>query len=182
MKIFYTLLFFTLLSNGSFSQIFQSTSCIVDIYSNTPVEEIKAKNKNASSIINFTTGDIVFRVPNSGFKFDNALMEEHFNENYMETHKYPNCEFKGKIMQLVDWKKVGSYKVTVTGNLKAHGVEVERTISGTIHVKADVIIIESKFNVPLKDHKIEVPKLVISNLSDSIAVNIDANYAPFVKK
>lgn len=182
MKKIITAFLFTFGTIGVQAQIFQSKNATIDFFSSTPMEDIKALNKNVQSIFNSATGDIVFKVPNSGFKFDKALMEEHFHENYMETAKYPNSEFKGKIQEKIDFTKDGVYDATVVGKLNIHGVEKERTIKGKITVKGAEISVDSKFEVALKDHKIEVPKLVAQNIAENMAVTVNANYAPYQKK
>lgn len=168
--------------NSSFAQIYMSAKTEIGFFSATPMEDIKADNKNSTSILNTSTNDIVFKVPNSGFKFENSLMEEHFNENYMETTKYPFSEFKGKINETIDYKKDGSYDVSVTGKIKIHGVELDKTYKGKLTVKDNEIIVDCKFDVSLKEHNIEVPKLVVKNISENIATTIHAEYKPYEKK
>src|SRR5690606_29851446 len=96
----------------------------VTFFSSTPLEAIEAFNNEAASVMDAKTGDIVFQVPIRSFKFENALMQEHFNENYLESSKYPKAEFKGKITDInkVNFSKDGTYNVTSKGNLTIHGV------------------------------------------------------------
>ncbi|MES2779940.1 MAG: YceI family protein, partial [Bacteroidota bacterium] len=96
-----------------------------------------------------------------------------FNEKYIESEKYPKSTFKGKINEDVDLTKDGEYKVTVTGKLNIHGVELERTIPGILVVKDGVITISSKFKVKEVDHKIEIPTLVVAKIAEEIDVVID---------
>lgn len=165
------------------AQIYKSKDegCKVHFFSEAPVENIEAKNKLASSILNTASGDIVFQVPNISFKFEKPLMEEHFNENYMESDKYPKSTFKGKINEKVDFTKDGEYKVTVTGILNIHGVEKQRTIEGKIIVKNGEIKAFSEFLVHVADHKIEIPQLVMQNIAEVIKVTIDCVYEPYKK-
>ena len=109
-------------------------------------------------------------------------MQEHFNENYMESAKYPNAKFSGKINEKVDYTKNGEYKVTCTGTLTIHGVAQPTTISGTLKINEGKVHLDSKFAVKLKDFKIEVPKLVFQNIAESIDVTMTATYSPYVKK
>ncbi|RYZ52205.1 MAG: YceI family protein, partial [Sphingobacteriales bacterium] len=83
----------------------------VTFYSTTPVENIEAFNNDVSSVVDARTGDILFIVPIKSFKFEKALMQEHFNENYMESDKFPKADFKGRIMNLkdVNFTKDGVY-------------------------------------------------------------------------
>ena len=164
------------------AQVFISKAVNTSFFSETPVENIDANSTSGNSILNTQTSDLVFRIPMTSYKFKNSLMEEHFNENYMKSSKYPQAEFKGKINEKLDWLKDGTYNVTVTGKLTMHGVEKDRTIPGTITIAGNQISIASKFEVPLKDHKIDVPKLVVKNIAEIISVNVKANYQPYVKK
>lgn len=106
-------------------------------------------------------------------------MQEHFNENYMESDKYPNATFKGKLSDKIDPSKDGDYTVTVTGELEVHGVKQPRTITGTIKVLNRQISINSEFNVLCKDHQITIPKLVFKNIAESIQVTVSGNFNPY---
>lgn len=154
----------------------------VSFFSETPLENIDAKSNIGSSLLNTSTDSVAFRLPISSFQFDKALMQEHFNENYMETPTYPNATFRGKINEKVDYKKDGIYKVTCTGKLNIHGVEQLRTINGTITVKGNDVILDSQFFVKTADHKIDVPKVVFEKIAESIKITVNAKYAPYVKK
>lgn len=159
----------------SFAQKFWTTgNGKVDFFSKTPVEDIEAHNTAAGAIINTETGQLAFKVPIKSFHFPNNLMEEHFNENYMESGKYPEGTFTGKMEPLIDFSKPGSYPVKTKGKLKIHGVEVERELAGTITVKADKTAeLKSDFEVLLVDHKIERPQLVLVNIAEKISVKTD---------
>lgn len=129
----------------------------VSFFSTTPAENIEAFNNETASVLDAKTGEVVFQVPIKSFKFDKALMQEHFNENYMESDKFPKAEFKGKIVNLsdVDFGKDGTYNVTTKGALTIHGVTRQVSIPGTITVKGGTVTTNSKFNVRLTDHKIK---------------------------
>jgi hypothetical protein len=98
-------------------------------------------------------------------------MEEHFNENYMESTKFPNGIFKGKINETIDWKKNGTFDVSANGMLIMHGVSKERLLKGKVCIKDEEITLLCGFNIPLADHKIDVPKLVMVKIAENIAVN-----------
>lgn len=169
------ILILVLLTGGSisgFAQKFWTTgNGKIDFFSKTPVEDIEAHSTAAGAIVNAETGQLAFKVPIKSFHFPNDLMEEHFNENYMESGKYPDGTFTGKLEPMVDFSKPGSYPVKAKGKLKIHGVEVEREFSGTITVKADKTAeLKSEMEVPLDDHKIERPQLVLVKIADKISV------------
>ncbi|MXV16095.1 YceI family protein [Hufsiella ginkgonis] len=145
------------------------------IYSEAPMENIEAVSAKGISVLNAATGEIQVTIPIRSFQFKKSLMQEHFNENYLESDKYPNAVFKGRIngpLTLTD----GEYKVTVTGDLDVHGVKQQRTISGTIRISKGVVSINSVFMVMCKDHNIKIPTLVFKNIAESIQVSISGNY------
>ena len=163
------------------AQIYMAKECVISFFSPSPMEDIKAENKVAKPIMNTSTGDIQVRISIIAFTFPDHLMEEHFNENYMESDKFPNSEFKGKINEKVDYSKDGTTKVTVSGKLKIHGVELDRTLEGTVTVKGNQIILDTKFMVHLADYKIVIPKLVAKNIAEDIEVKLNATLEPFKK-
>jgi hypothetical protein len=161
---------------GTIAQSIIATSTMIEFFSSTSVEDIKATNKACTALIVPAKGDILFKIPNRNFKFEKALMEEHFNENYMETEKFPNSDFRGKINEPVDYTKDGVTKVTVTGKMQIHGVTKDRTIPGTITISKGKIIAEAKFDVALKDHDIKIPSVVTKNLAENIAVTVKSEF------
>jgi hypothetical protein len=164
------------------AQIYMAKTCEVSFFSEAPMENIDAKNTTAKPILNTANNEVAVRVPIKGFVFAKPLMQEHFNENYMESDKYPNATFKGKINEPIDWKKDGTYKVTITGKLDIHGVEKDRTLDATIIIKGEQITVVSEFWVALSDHKIEIPKVVFQNLAEKILVKLNSVMVPYVKK
>lgn len=184
MKLKYILLLAFLIFGNMFlkAQIFIGKTCEVKIFSDGPIEDIDAINKTSKPILNIANNEIAVKITIKGFDFDKELMEEHFNEKYMESDKIPYATFAGKINEKVDLTKDGTYKVTVTGKLKIHDVERERTLDGTITVKGGEIHIETKFIVLLKDHNVEIPSLVSQNISEAIEVTLKSVLVEYVKK
>ena len=105
-------------------------------------------------------------------------MQEHFNENYLESSKYPFAEFNGIIKEQVDLTKDGTYPVTVQGDLKIHGVTKNYIAKAELNVKGGKISANSTFPVKLVDHEIKIPKLVIKNIAEVVQVSVAANYKP----
>jgi hypothetical protein len=153
----------------------------ISFYSESPLENIDAHNKSIHSILNTSTREIAFLVPIRKFEFKKALMQEHFNEKYMESDTYPMSTFKGKINENVDFTKDGETAVTATGKLTIHGVEKDVTIPGKLIIKSGEISIESDFNVLVKDYNITIPQLVFQNIAESIAVKVRISYTPYKK-
>jgi hypothetical protein len=108
-------------------------------YSETPVEDITAINKLGQSILNTTTNDIVVQMNMKQFDFPNKLMQEHFNENYIESDKYPKAVFKGKINEKIDFTKNGTYDISATGDFTLHGVTKARTLKGKLTVNPSLL-------------------------------------------
>jgi polyisoprenoid-binding protein YceI len=177
-KTIFTIVSIALMAFGAQAQLFSTAVGNLSFFSKTPVENIEAQSTQMLSVLNIKTKELAFSVVNTSFKFPNKLMEEHFNEKYMESEKYPNSTFKGKINEDVDLTKDGEYKVTVTGKLNIHGVEQDRTIPGTIIVKDGVILLMAMFKVKEADHKIEIPKLVIAKIAEELDVKVEAKLMP----
>ena len=174
--LFFAAFFFVTLSAGA--QNFITKNGKISFFSKTDVENIDAVNNQAVSVINSQTGSVAFSVLVNGFLFKKALMQEHFNENYMESAKYPKASFKGSItdMSKVDFKKDGSYNVTVTGDLNMHNVTNKITVPAVIQVKGSTVSANTAFKVKLDDYKIAVPKVVENNISKTIDLKVDCNY------
>jgi len=170
MKI-YLLSFFLVLGFSSFGQRYYMTNDgEISFFSKTPLEDISAVSKKGSVAINTATNEILVKIKMTTFKFQNGLMQEHFNENYMESEKFPDGVFTGKIQETIDFKKDGVTNVTAKGVLTMHGVAKERTLTGTIEIKRGVVVLKSEFSIPLDDHKIERPSIVMMKIADKIDV------------
>ena len=150
-------------------------------FSKAPMEDIEARNTKASSIINTSNRELVVRIPIAQFQFNNKLMQQHFNENYMESEKFPNATFKGKINEMIDFSKSGVYEVSASGTLNIHGIDQERTIKGKLIVAENTLNLDARFDVILIDHKIDIPKLVFMKIAEKIAVGANINYIPYIK-
>lgn len=143
--------------------------------SDTPMEKIDAVNRQVNSALDFATGNFVFKVLIRGFEFEKALMQEHFNENYMESEKFPNSTFNGKITNIkdVNLEKDGVYKVVAEGDLFIHGVTKKVKVNGTLEVKSGKVLGTATFNVAPKDFNIMIPAAVIKNISEAIKVDVN---------
>jgi polyisoprenoid-binding protein YceI len=173
------LLLFSVFISGN-AQKYITKNGFIGFFSHTPMEDIKADNNQVASILDITTGDIVFQVLIKSFHFDRALMEEHFNENYMDSEKFPRANFKGKITNLssVDFKKNGTYEVTVDGELSIKDVTNKITTKGTLEVVSGGINANSKFNIVPEDYKIEIPGVVREKIAKNLEVTVVVKYTP----
>ena len=155
-----------------------SNKAAVSFFSSTVLEDIEGKSNMGSSAIDAKTGDILFKVPNTSFQFKKKLMQEHFNENYMESDKYPTSEFKGKLEKPIDLSVNGNYKVNVVGSLTVHGVSKAYKSIADIVVNNGIATAKTVFKVRIADHKIEIPSLVFKNIAEFVEVRVQAIYQP----
>jgi hypothetical protein len=175
-KITTLILLLTTVVIGYSQNLYKATSGEISFFSETPMENIDAVNKDIKALINTKNGDIAFIVANRGFRFEKPLMEEHFNENYMESDKYKASMFKGKIVGNIDFTKDGVYPVTAKGALTIHGVEKNREIEGKLTIKDGKMTIKSTFNIKIKEHKIKIPKLVVKNIAEVVKTTVNLNF------
>lgn len=148
----------------------------VSLFSETPMENIRAVSNVGQSVIIAANKQVAFQVPIRSFDFERKMMQEHFNENYMESEKYPLAKFKGVIQENIDFAKDGEYPVTVKGILTVHGVDKARSIPGKIIVKNGIVQVQSAFDVACADHQIKIPTIVFNKIAEVIRVNITASY------
>lgn len=168
-----------LLICGSLSaQKFITRGAYIKFFGSTPMENIEAVTKQGSSVIDASNGDVVFQVLLNSFTFEKALMQEHFNENYVESEKYPKCTFKGKIIGDVDYKKPGTYQVEIKGTMSLHGVDQEMTAPATVIVEKDGVKLSSEFKVVPEDYDIEIPGAVRDKIAKQMEVTVKAAYKP----
>ncbi|OSZ79091.1 hypothetical protein CAP35_12820 [Chitinophagaceae bacterium IBVUCB1] len=161
---------------GAMAQKYVTRTGRVSFFSTTPVENIEAVNNEAGAVLDSKTGDVVYQLAIKSFKFEKALMQEHFNENYMESDKYPKADFKGKITDIskVNFAKDGKYDVVSTGKMTIHGVTKDVTIPGTVTVKGNQAVMNSKFKIKPQDYKINIPKLVENKIAKEIEVTVNS--------
>ncbi|HEX5652062.1 MAG TPA: YceI family protein [Chitinophagaceae bacterium] len=150
----------------------------ISFYSKTPLEDIEAHTRTSISVLDKKTGQIEFIALIKSFTFEKALMQEHFNENYMESDKFPKSAFKGRIVDLtkVDFNKDGKYMVTVAGDLTLHGITKTITTPAIITVQNRNISASADFNVQLADYKISIPALVRDKISKTVKIAVNLKY------
>lgn len=147
----------------------------VSFISVATLETIRAQSKSLKGAIDPETNAFAWSVEASSFEgFNNPLQKEHFNENYMESTKYPKISFTGKIIEKVDFQTDGVYVVRAKGKLKAHGVEQERIIRSELQVEGNKLLVRSKFTVPLADHNITIPHIVNQKIAEEVALTVEA--------
>jgi polyisoprenoid-binding protein YceI len=175
------LLLAVLFSSVSFAQDkFYTKTGKINFVSKAPLEDIEGKNKTATAVIDSKTGAMQFAVQMKGFEFEKQLMQQHFNENYVESDKYPKAEFKGTITNnsAINYKKDGTYQAKVKGKLTIHGVTKDVETTGSLKINGGKIDASSSFNVLLSDYNIKIPAVVKDKVSNSIKIVVDCNLEP----
>jgi hypothetical protein len=172
-KIFLSLLF--LIGFNTFSQKTLTKTGKITFEASVPAfEEVKAKNEGVTCILNTANGEIASLALLKGFRFKIALMEEHFNENYIESDKYPKATFKGKIENFDIAKLTSTIKeYTIKGKLELHGKSKDITITAKIKKTDAGIQIVSDFNVNADDFDIDIPSMVSKKVSKKVNVDLD---------
>lgn len=150
----------------------------ISFFSDAPLEKIEAHNSKATSVLDVASGKMEFAVLIKAFQFEKALMQEHFNENYLESDKYPKSTFKGEITNIksVDFSKDGEYEVNVKGDLTIHGETKAIEAPGKIIVKNGNVTANSSFEVAVADFNISVPAVVRDNIAKIVRIDVSVNY------
>lgn len=143
-------------------------------------ENIEGVNKTVTCVLDTKTGNLQMAVLMKVFEFDRALMQEHFNENYVESNKFPKTEFRGAIVagSVVNYSKEGVYPVTVKGKLTMHGQTREVEAEGKLTVKAGKIQVQSVFSEQLADYGITIPQLVADKVAKTAKITVDCLLDP----
>lgn len=178
MKFLFLLIFTITTSTCIFSQkVFNTRTGRISFFSSAPLEDIDAKNNAVTSQIFSATGQFNFEMNVKDFHFENDLMEEHFNESYLETNKYPKAYFKGTITNFKDinFSKDGIYNAIAKGSLTIHGITKEITQNGNIEIKGGKAFARSKFNIVLKDYNIG-GTVVGKMISPNVEVTVNCQY------
>jgi len=181
LKLLFALILFSNLAVAQ-SKFFTRNGTI-SFFSKTPMENIEAVNNQSSSVFDTEKGEIAVSAQMKGFEFEKALMQEHFNENYVESEKYPTATFKGSIKNYNKsaFKVNEENLVDIEGDLTLHGVTKHISTTAKITWSEGKIAASSEFSVAVADFNIKVPSAVIGNIADSILVKAVFNLEPYTK-
>ena len=159
------------------AQVYSTTSGTIKFFSKTTAENIDAVNNQVKAALDSKTGNMEFAVSINSFLFKKALMQKHFQENYLESEKYPKSTFKGMVSDNVTIKYGvnGTYPVNVKGKLTMHGVTKEVSVPGKIIIAGNKAVLSADFNVLLEDYGIKVPANNASQIAKSIKVTVDCS-------
>ncbi|KAA5534842.1 YceI family protein [Taibaiella lutea] len=162
--------------NMLFAQKYLTRTGQISFTASTPLETINPVNNESATILDGATGDVIVETLIKGFKFKITLMQEHFNEEYMESDKFPKASFRGKITDInkVDFAKDGTYQVHVNGKLTMHGVTRDISIPANIKVTGNDITVTSTFSVAPEDYQISIPSLVRNKIAKTVQISMNA--------
>lgn len=160
-----------------YSQSYMTRTGTITFFSEAPLENIEAVNNQVSGAIDLSTGEVAFTLLMKAFTFEKALMQEHFNEKYVHSDKYPKATFKGMITD-IEKIEVGSNdkKVIIKGELTMHGETEQIEVEGYLRKKGDNLMGRSEFTINLSDFNISIPSAVKDNISETIDVKVDMDY------
>jgi polyisoprenoid-binding protein YceI len=166
---------FTILTLANSQVIYQTTQGRARFFSEAPLENIDAFTHEVKAAVNFSNGEMLFIVPVKSFVFEKELMRRHFNEQYLETHKYPEAKFSGKI---TDFNPIISYyemprTVRINGSLTIHGITREINETASLQLLNNQLQGNAVFNVNLKDYNIKIPRMLIKNIAETVEVTIE---------
>ncbi len=158
------------------AQFLKSVTGSVSFFSEAPLENIDATSQNMVSVIKTETGEITFMVTINSFQFKKQKMQVDFNEDFMESSRFPMATYTGKINEPLDWTKNGTYKVTANGKLTIHGIAKARADTATISIKEGKITMNSNFKIRVDDYGIRIPKVLFEKIAEVVAVKLKMSY------
>ncbi len=177
-KKYFAILFFVF-PQLFFSQIYFCKDGTTQFTSEAPLELIKAQTNKTTGVIDAATKNVAFSVNIESFNgFNSALQKEHFLENYLEAPKYKTADFKGKLIEDIEFTKNGTYTVRAKGILNIHGTSKEKIIKVKIVVKDKELEVDSTFELSLLEHNIKIPKIVNQKIASVITVLVKAVLKP----
>jgi hypothetical protein len=178
--IFTTALSFLLVQGSMGQGRYMTGEGTLTFYSHTVIEDITAENKEVAGVLDAGTGDVAVVVKMTAFRFEKKLMQEHFNENYVESEKFPRSTFNGTVVnnKEVDYTKQGSYPVKVEGELTIHGVTRKISAGGTLEVGKTDITARTTFMIHPEDYDIRIPGVVRDNIAETVEVTAELPLKP----
>ncbi len=178
-RLIISLAFSIIFLSAGAQNIFITKDARINFNSSTSVEDIVAESHQATTVIDIEKNVVKFSVLTTSFKFRRALMEEHFNENYMESAKFPKANFNGKITSPIDWKSDKPAVVDVKGTLTMHGISNEVSLKAQITPGKGKISASAEIKVTPEAFGIQIPSAVRDKIAKEVTIKIDADYTPF---
>ena len=179
-RSFFLFLLLTVLGQAHAQNKYMTKAGRASFFSASPLEDIEAKNQQVAAVLDFTTSQLAFAIPIKGFVFKRTLMQEHFNENYMESDKYPKATFSGRFLGLdaTTLSTAGPHNVQVEGDLTMHGVTHHIQVPASVELKGSQLVAFSMFSVAPADYNIRVPSLVRDHIAKVVSVRVDLTCDP----
>lgn len=173
-------IFIILFAMPSFGQRFITKTGKVRFYSDAPLEKIEAVNNTVNCAMDTQSGFFVVKILMQSFVFEKQLMQEHFNEEYVESDKFPNAFFKGQVQNLkqINFKKEGIYPVTIAGQMTIHGKTQPVKATGTFTISKGAILASGKFPIKISDYGISIPGAVMGKISENVEIYVHFNLKP----
>ena len=169
--------FFSRAQEDKYADAYACQKGMIHFFSATAMENIDATTNNAVCVLNTKSKKVYAKAKQASFIFKDKLMQEHFNENYMESEKYPFSVLDMAIANDVDFTKDGTYDIILKGTLEMHGVKKDREIKGKLTIKnGQPVNGNAEFMVKLADHQIKIPSVVGANIAEEVKVNVDFNF------
>lgn len=178
MKTLILALFIIKMSMHCQAQIMMSKNAAISFHSHTFLENVDAENKYVMAVIDAGKKNIAFSLLMKQFEFPKKLMQEHFNENYVESDKFPKATFSGAYTENVDVTKEGTYQLNVNGRLTIHGVTRDVQFPATIVVKPGAILGSSSFKLNPADYNIDIPFIVRDKIEKENTVKVQVEWTP----
>ncbi len=180
LKFYLSVCLLVMIASSLAGQIYFTRNGEITFSSDAPLEKITAHNHSVNSVVNLETGQIEFAVLIKAFQFKKALMQQHFNENYLESDKYPKATFKGTITEFKqDLLENGTaVPVELSGTMTIHGISNPIETTGTLRAEEGTIFGEAEFELTVDDYDIKIPKIVSKKIAEVVLVSVKVDYKP----
>ncbi|MFC5270458.1 YceI family protein [Adhaeribacter terreus] len=176
-RIFYTV-FLLIITFQAAAQTYTANNGHVYFLSEAPIQNIEAHSTQLGGALRLNDRSFAFSIPIESFEFERSLMQQHFNESYLESEKYPRATFVGKLLDSTNFAIPGTYAVTAVGKLTIHGITQERTIGGVIISDKNRLTLEAIFPVKISDHNIKIPRLLFETIAETVNVKVNMVLRP----
>ncbi|UOQ69484.1 YceI family protein [Hymenobacter volaticus] len=156
---------------------------VVTFFSTSILEDIEARTEQVAALVDLNSNQVAFTIPIKSFQFKRTLMQEHFNENYMESGRFPKSSFSGRILDLnmEALQKGGSQRVTVEGDITIHGVTKHVQVPGALELQKGSLLVHAYFSVAPADYNIEIPLLVRENIAKIVGIRLALSCEPIAQ-
>ncbi|TYP99291.1 YceI-like domain-containing protein [Tenacibaculum adriaticum] len=176
-NLFTILICFLITNNFNAQERYITKHGTISFFSHSPVEDIEAINSQVLSIIDKENGNIAISILMKSFMFEKSLMQEHFNENYIESDKFPKATFTGKILNINNLENKNS--VLIEGDMTIHGISNKIEIEADIEINKNDISLKGKFPIVVSDYDIKIPSVVKNNIAKTIEVSFLLNHKKY---